>query len=230
MSEPVAIPLQEAIDAGDQTPAAPRRGRGRPRGSKTRLHRLPGLPGRPRAERAPTRASVPRASLKTRIAGLLVTVNFALMLIPPLSNDALSPGELDALAGGIDAQCQQSARFRRYVEAALSAGSGGQLIGVVAMIGARRAARHGVLGPNGPAIDAMLGGMFNDKADDSAPSSAPPPSTTTGPVSGGDPVVVDTEPAPVDTRPVWTPPLDQDSDNGAAPFNFEETLSTTPQT
>lgn len=137
---------QLPVDSGE---TAPKRRRGRPPGSKTGSGSRPGS------------AAASRVSLETRIGGMLVLVNMALYMVPPLQRDALDPVELAALAKAIDAQCKQSVRFRRYVEAMLTAGSGGQLFGVVAIIGARRMARHGVL----PAeVDGMLGGMLANNA------------------------------------------------------------------
>jgi hypothetical protein len=88
---------------------------------------------------------------------MLVFVNLVLLSIPPLAVDALSQDEITALARAIDQQCRQSPRFRKYVEAMLATGSGAGLIGVVIMIGARRAARHGMLPPD---MDGLLGTMI----------------------------------------------------------------------
>ena len=114
-------------------------------------------------ERAPKRprvASVPRPStrsLKAEIAAQLVMINFVLVMIPPLRQDQLDPVEIEALASSIDDQCKKSPRFRKAVEGALMAGSGAGLIGILAIIGARRAARHGYI----PAeADQMLGNLL----------------------------------------------------------------------
>jgi len=138
---------------GAETP--PRRGRGRPRGSRTRVD-------------APSRASASRASLETRIGGMLLVCNSIVYLIPGAQKDALDPTEIAALAKAIDAEARQNARFRRYVEAALSAGSGGQLFGVLAIIGMRRASRHGLL-------PVELDGTFGALLAQSVPASPPPP-------------------------------------------------------
>lgn len=111
-------------------------------------------PGRPRKDGSAPRRST--RSLETEIGSLLVMVNLFVMATP-IRQDALDMYEISALAKGIDQQCKQSPRFRKYVEALLGAGSGGALMGVVIMIGARRASRHGLL----PAeVDAGLGAMI----------------------------------------------------------------------
>lgn len=144
---------------GGETP--PKRGRGRPRGSATRAD-------------APSKAS--RASLETRIGGMLLVCNSIVYFIPGAQKDALDPTEIAALAKAIDAECKQNARFRRYVEAALSAGSGGQLFGVLAIIGMRRASRHGLL----PAeLDAQFGVMLATSLD----KTPAPPAVQPDPVS-----------------------------------------------
>jgi hypothetical protein len=81
------------------------------------------------------------------------------MAIPPLRADALDPVEITALAKAIDLQCRTSPRFRKYVEAVLSSGSGAGLIGVVLMISARRAARHNLFGMPGE-FDTAIGQMM----------------------------------------------------------------------
>lgn len=138
---------------------APHRGRGRPKGART----SPAAPS--------------RVSLETRIAGMLIVANSMCYFIPPLRADALDPTEIAALAKALDAQARQSPRFRKYLEAALTAGSGGQLFGVVALIGARRAARHGIL----PAeVDAVFAGML---ANQSGPMPSAPPAVAPEPVN-----------------------------------------------
>lgn len=119
---------------------APRRKPGRPKGS-------PPMGGR----RSTTR------SLEPQIAATLMAFNFALYLVPPVSADRLDEMEIMALARAIDAQCKQQPRFRKMVEGALAVTSGGQLLGVVAIIGARRASRHGILPPE---ADGQLGAML----------------------------------------------------------------------
>jgi hypothetical protein len=131
--------------------SAPKRPRGRP-------PKIDPVTGE-RVNKPGTRSSGSRKprSLETQIGGLLTTVNVVVMMVPPIREDALDVAEITALAKAMDAQAQQSPRFRKYVEAMLAAGSGGQLFGVMAIIAARRAARHGLA----PAeIDPMLGAML----------------------------------------------------------------------
>lgn len=140
--QPEFRPAQEPIQE-----QAPKR-RGRPPGSKNRS----------------------RASLEAQIGGMLMTLNMVLYVIPPLQRDALDAAEIAALAKALDEQAKSSPKFRGYLEAALAAGSGGQLIGVVALIGARRAARHGII----PAeVDGMLGTMMQGATN--KPAETPPP-------------------------------------------------------
>lgn len=110
-------------------------------------------------ERAPRPASSSK-SLKTEITGLLMTINLGLMLIPPLSRDQMDMVEIEALADALDEQAKKSIKFRKALEAALAAGSGGTLIGVCAIMGARRAARHGLLPGDGQEIDQQLGNLL----------------------------------------------------------------------
>lgn len=100
---------------------------------------------------------------------MLLLANSVVYFVPGLAKDALDPTEIAALARAIDAQCKQSVRFRKYVEAALTAGSGGQLFGVIALIGLRRASRHGLLPPE---IDATFGAML---ANQPLPTTPTPP-------------------------------------------------------
>jgi len=127
----------EAVQDTGEVP--PRRGPGRPPGSGAKSTK----------------------SLKTEISGLLMTLNLAIMLIPPLSRDQMDMVEIDALADALDEQAKKSVRFRKALETALAAGSGGTLIGVCAIIGARRAARHGLIGgENAQEVDQTLGNML----------------------------------------------------------------------
>lgn len=131
------IDPKEKLEA-QQAETAPKR-RGRPPGSKNRT------------------SSRRTASLEKEIGSFLVTLNFIAVLIPPIRDDALDEQEIVALARAIDAQCQTSPTFKKYVTAALTAGSGGQLVMVLAMIGARRAARHGLVPEE---LDATIGNML----------------------------------------------------------------------
>lgn len=136
------------------------------------------LPPPPGAERPPRRKSGrpkgsppmggrrPARSLEAQIAATLMAFNFALYLVPPLANDRLDELEIAALAKAIDAQAKQSVRFRKMIEGALAVTSGGQLVGVAMIIGARRASRHGLLPPE---ADGQLRVMLATSLD------APPP-------------------------------------------------------
>lgn len=130
------VPLQAPIDTGEKAPNK----------------------RAPRARTAPSRArATPARSLKTQIAGLLMTLNLALYLIPPARGDVLDEVEIEALARALDEQAKRSQRFRKMLETALATTSGGALLGVCAIIGARRAARHGML----PAkTDQQLGNLL----------------------------------------------------------------------
>jgi hypothetical protein len=97
------------------------------------------------------------ASLKPQIASMLITMNLALYIIPPLRVDVLDEVEIEALARGLDEQAKASPRFRKYLEGAIAAGSGGTLMATVAIIGMRRASRHGML-PE--VLDQPLGNML----------------------------------------------------------------------
>lgn len=106
----------------------------------------------PIAETPPKRTAAPKAAprktstnLKSEIGGMLVTANVVIAMLPPTRNDRLDSVEIEALADAIYEECMQSARFRKYVEAAVGMGSGLGLLGIVGIIGARRAARHGVI-------------------------------------------------------------------------------------
>lgn len=113
-------------------------------------------------KRGPQKAAPARSnkSLKGEISGLLMTINLALMMIPPLSRDQMDMVEIEALADALDEQAKKSAKFRKALEAALGASSGGTLIGVAAIMGARRAARHGLLPGDGEAVDQQLGNLL----------------------------------------------------------------------
>ena len=103
-------------------------------------------PGRPRktGDTAPRTPGATRSrSIRTEVGSLLVTINLPLSMFLPV--DALAPEEIDALALSIDEQCKRSPRFRLYVLQALKVQSATSLLAVVAMIGGRRAARHGLI-------------------------------------------------------------------------------------
>lgn len=133
-----AVPVTELPKEQVQD-SAPKRPRGRPPGSGTGVRKG----RRPR-------------SLETQLGAALVMANMPLMLFA--ADDMLDDAEITALAKAIDAQCQNSPRFRKYVQAALDASSGGQLITVTGIIVARRMARHEFLLPK--AADAQLGSIL----------------------------------------------------------------------
>lgn len=73
--------------------------------------------------------------------------------------DELDAAEIELLAKAINAQAERSPRFRKAIERMLGVGAGGQMITAIAMIGARRAARHGLAPAHlDPAIGAMIAG------------------------------------------------------------------------
>lgn len=104
-----------------------------------------------------TRAPRSTASLEVQIGSMLTMANFVVMSIAPIRNDALDQYEIVALAKAIDQQAKTSPRFRRYLEAMLGAGAGAGLVGLIVMIGARRAARHGVMPIE---TDALIGNLI----------------------------------------------------------------------
>lgn len=107
-------------------------------------------PGRP-----PSRPST--RSLKSEISAAIMQVNLVLMIFPPTRADALDMVEIDALADALDEQAKKSARFRKALEGALLASSGGSLVGVIAIILGRRAARHGIMPIE---VDQQLGNLL----------------------------------------------------------------------
>jgi hypothetical protein len=100
----------------------------------------PRRPGRPRGSGGGRRSS---KSLRSGIDGLLVVVNTIVAQVRP--HDALDATELATLGKAIDEQAKQSPRFRRALESMLNVTGGTSLIPVVAIIGARRLARHGMI-------------------------------------------------------------------------------------
>jgi hypothetical protein len=95
-----------------------------------------------------------RKSLKTEIGGTLTMFNMGLQL-SPFKRDALDDLEIEALSTALDEQAKSSPQFRKYLEYAIGiTGAGGSLTGVVVMIAARRAARHGILPPE---FDGQIG-------------------------------------------------------------------------
>lgn len=174
-----------------------------------RLHK-PRPPGGAKRRAAPARGTASRArgpkSLRPEIAALLTMVNSVVVMSPlgtrPIEaitdptvelsrlGDELDAGEITALASAIDAQCQRSPRFRKYVESMLGVGSGGALITTLAMIAARRASRHGIAPPM---LDPMLGMILNGDGMEALTSMQPP-----APPSVPDPVTGEMDPRSID--------------------------------
>jgi len=118
----------------------------------------PGRPGRP-----------PTKSLEPQIGSLLTFINLIVMSLPPVQKDAMDQYEIVALAKALDQQAKASPRFRKYLEGLLGAGAGAGLLGVIMMIGMRRASRHGLM-PN--EMDALLGSLIQG-ASSVTPTGAP---------------------------------------------------------
>ena len=136
-------PLQEPIVTGE---SAPKRGPGRPRKDGS-------APGTPRAQ-------APNVNIQESVAGLLMATNLVFMMAGqfgvPLDRDAFDDVEIHALSTAISDQCKQSPLFKKYVLAAIGVTGGASLLGVVAIVAMRRAARHGLL----PAEADLQGGML----------------------------------------------------------------------
>lgn len=211
--EPIPI---DALGGQDPLPS-PKRGRGRPPalnpdGTRKNPPRASqGAPrGRTTARKASTRRTPTRAgtrSLAPEITGLLTLINTGLLMSPlgtrPAAasydpsitpthvGDELDAAEIAALAAALDAQARRSPRFRKFLEGALTASAGGQLVGIVGIIAARRLARHGVI----PAeADFALGMMISGDAIAAAasfvptPEPTPPPTDETIPNRDADPI------------------------------------------
>jgi hypothetical protein len=146
-----------------------------------------GKPGRPRKAAQRSRTPRTPKSLYPEIAALFTMAN-TLVTMTPLGSkyeptgtitqfeiqpgmsvpipemrqvtlgDELDEMEIAHLAKAIDAQCQRSPRFKRYVEMVLGVGAGGGIIAIVGIIAARRAARHGIIDRS---LDPKLGMMLN---------------------------------------------------------------------
>jgi len=130
-----------------------------------------GRPPRDPSAPAPQRRGRKPRSLESQIGSSLVMVNLPLMMFA--AGDALDTVEIEALAKAIDAQCQTSPRFRKYVQTALDASSGGQLITVGGIIVARRLARHEILLPK--EADEQLGRVLGSAATMTVPTPEPEP-------------------------------------------------------
>lgn len=143
---------------------------------KTGRHDIPTgkPPGRPRKDGAPAgsaRRRLPPATLKREVGGMLWSLNMVVGFVPPLRDDMLDEAEIALLAQGISDQCQRSPRFRGWVEAALTAQGGYSLILAVALIGGRRAVRHGLIGGTAEERtmrDGQLGALIAYMADPKA--------------------------------------------------------------
>lgn len=159
--KPTAMP-----DGAQQAPIreAGRKKPGRPKGSP------------PMGGRRPT-----TRSLEPQIAATLMAFNLALYVVPPLQRDMMDEAEITALARAIDAQCKQQPRFRKMVEGALSVTSGGQLLGVLVIMGARRASRHGILPPD---ADGVFGSMLAASVNTPRPPEAPDVPAEPAPIRG----------------------------------------------
>lgn len=126
-----------------------------------------GLP-RKRRGRPPGSSGVRRGrttgSLKTQIGGMLIFVNMPISILSP--KNALDAVEIDALAKGIDDECQRNARFRKYVEQMLAVQGGSSLVLIGIAIAGRRVVRNGLvtvpaeIGTN-EQIDATIGGIIS---------------------------------------------------------------------
>lgn len=137
-------------------------------------------PGRPRADGSPAQSrrsptgQFSRRDLKTEIAGALMAANIVVLMIPPVSGDALDMTEVDALATAMAEEAKRNARFAKLVDAMLRATGSAGLFGVVGIIAARRMARHGAFGLTRD-VDAQLGtllGISVGKASEAPPSVA----------------------------------------------------------
>lgn len=153
-TEPIQTPPPKIGRVLSDTPAAKR-------ARQLRADRKAGIVPKRRAKSARrTAARSGPKSLRAEIGAALLSVN-TLVLMSPLGTrppqaafdhtieverigDELDAAEIDALAGALDAQCRRSPRFRKYVETALGAMSGGGILAIVGIIAARRAARHGL--------------------------------------------------------------------------------------
>jgi hypothetical protein len=138
----------------------------------------------PIAETPPRRSGrrppASKASLETQIGSLLTFANFFVMSIGPIRNDALDQYEIVALAKALDQQAKTSPRFRRYLEAMLGAGAGASLVGLIVMIGARRAARHGVMPIE---TDALIGNLIQGSVSGAASNPTTEPKSDASPAA-----------------------------------------------
>lgn len=117
---------------------------------------------RARPDRAPSRPE-PRMSarrLEREVGGLLVMVNLGLASTP-LRDDVLDADEIALLTQGLVAQAESSARFRRYLEAAVKAQGGSlKLVTALALIVGRRVARRRLPEAEAAEADARIAGLI----------------------------------------------------------------------
>lgn len=163
------LPPIAVAPVAEQGPPQAKRGRGRPPalnadGTRKNPARKSGDRA-PRRERTATAATpAPRsASRKTKIADALADVSGIMMMLPPTRQDALSARENELLADALDKECKRSPRMAKVVDRALAAKGTAGIVGVVAIIAARRAGRHKLIpGPYGEFVDPLLGGIIHD--------------------------------------------------------------------
>ena len=116
-----------------------------------------------------------RRSLRKELDSLVTFINLPVSIIAP--QDALDPIEQAALVDALDAEAKRSARFHKVLEGLVAFSSGGSLPIILGTIASRRAARHGVFGPQlGSLVDGLGGqylAMTNAKPSEAAEAMAP---------------------------------------------------------
>lgn len=164
---------------------APKR-RGRPPGGKSRMPRTPkSLYPEIVAFLTMTNTLVTLTPLGSKYepTGKVDTIELAPGFYVPMPEmrqislgDELDQMEIAHLAKSLDAQCQRSPRFKKYVETFLGVAAGGGILTIVAMIVARRAARHGIIDPS---LDVTFGrAMQGDLSALAEFAPSPPPDQT----------------------------------------------------
>jgi len=112
-----------------------------PRASRTRRSRA--------GESKTTKTTKPRVakhSLKTKIGAMLQLFNMTFFFMPDaFKGDALDMAEIEALSEALDKQAQKSDFVYKTLDMVISGGDSAQLLWVVGIIVARRAARHGLV-------------------------------------------------------------------------------------
>lgn len=172
-SEFTAVPV-DGIPVPIPSPAQRRRGRPpmtddekrearNKRDREKRAGRPQTVTPRKRTTRGPRSLAPEISAFLTLANGILIVSPLGTRPVEAITNPTIEPthlgDELDAveiaaLASAIDAEARRSPRFRRYVERVLGGASGGTLLTVLGLVGARRAARHGILPAN---VDLMAG-------------------------------------------------------------------------